>query len=134
MEDHLMSDDDLVQHADDAYEAIRALNHGTYRTLPAPLVYDLLGNLNNVGYGLAQLLGQISVGLAQSLTEYDVYARNRDPAESVAVANDAMRSAAMLAHDIGALLAAAQTAINSQGYNGRRHDPRCDQGDGEGGR
>jgi hypothetical protein len=124
-----MSDQELVQHADNACEAIRALNHGTYRTLPAPLVYDLLGNLNNVGYGLEQLLGQISTGLTRSLTDYDVYDRNREPAESVAIANDAMHTAAQLAHDIGALLAAAQTAINSQGYNGRKHDQR---GDGEG--
>ncbi len=119
-----MSDEDLVQHADDAYEAIRTLNHGTYRTLPAPLVYDLLGNLNNLGYGLAQVLGQMSTGLTRSLTDYDVYDRNRDPGVSVALANDAMRTAARLAHDIGALLAAAQTAINLQGHNGRKHDPQ----------
>jgi hypothetical protein len=122
-----MSDEDLVQHTDDAYEAIRALNHGTHRTLPAPLVYDLLGNLNNVGYGLEQLLGQIGTGLTRSLTEYDVYDRNRDPAESVALANDAMCTAARLAHNIGALLAAAQTPINLQGYNGSKHDPRGDR-------
>ena len=122
-----MSDGDLVQHADDAYEAIRALNHGTYRTLPAPLVYDLLGNLNTVGYGLAQLLGQISTGLTRSLAEYDVYDRNRDPTESVTLANDAMRTAAQLAHELGALLAAAQTAINSQGYNGRKHNQRGEE-------
>ena len=122
-----MSDEDLVQHADDAYEAIRALNHGTYRTLPAPLVYELLGNLNNVGYGLEQLLGQMSTGLTRSLAGYDVYDGSREPGESVALANDAMRTAARLAHDIGALLAAAQTAINLQGYNGRKHGPRGDQ-------
>jgi hypothetical protein len=122
-----MSDEDLVRHAEDAYGAMRALNHGTCRTLPAPLVYDLLGNLNNVGYGLEQLLGQISTGLTRSLAEYDVYDRNRDPGASVALANDAMRTAALLAHDIGALLAAAQAAINLQGYNGRKHDPQGDR-------
>ena len=122
-----MSDEDVVRHADDAYEAIRALNHGTHRTLPAPLVYDLLGNLNNVGYGLEQLLGQMSTGLTRSLAGYDVYDGSREPGESVALANDAMRTAARLAHDIGALLAAAQTAINLQGYNGRKHGPRGDQ-------
>jgi len=128
-----MSDEDLVQHADDAYEAIRALNHGTYRTLPAPLVYALLGNLNNVGYGLEQLLGQLSTGLTRSLTDYDVYDRNREPGESVALANDAMRQAAQYARLIGQLLSQAQTAINLQGYNGRSHDPHDashnDQGD-----
>ena len=128
-----MSDEDLVQHADDAFEAIRALNHGTYRTLPAPLVYELLGNLNNVGYGLAQLLGQMSAGLTRSLAEYDVYDHNRDPGASVALAHDAMRTAAQHAHELGTLLAAAQTAINSQGYNGRRHDPQDQQNEPGGG-
>jgi hypothetical protein len=113
-----MSDyDDLVQHSDSAYEAIRALNHHTVRALPAPVVYALLGNLNNLGYGLNQLLGQISGGLYRSLIEYDVYDHNRDPHDSVALANQAMREAARLATQIGDLLAEAQVAINAQGYN-----------------
>lgn len=57
----------------------------------------LLGSLNGLGYGLQQLLGQISAGLTLSLTEYDVYDRNRDPAESVAIANAALKAAAVLA-------------------------------------
>src|SRR6266508_4400835 len=101
MSDH----DELVHHADNAYEAIRALNHRTRGAMPAPLVYDLLGNLNNLGYGLNQLLGQISDGLIRSLTEYDVYDRNRHPAESVAIANKAMGRAARHAHEIGEQLA-----------------------------
>jgi hypothetical protein len=108
---------ELVQHADDAYEAIRALNHRTWRAIPAPLAYDLVGNLNNLGYGLEQLLRQISDGLTRSLIEYDVYDNNRDPAESVAVANEAMRTAARHAHEIGVLLSTAQSAINQQGYH-----------------
>jgi hypothetical protein len=117
-----MSSEALIQHADDAYEAIRRLNHGTYRSIPASLAYDLLGNLNLVGYGLEQLLGQISAGLSESLTEYDVYDRNRDPAESVALANQAMREAAHHAHELGELLSAAQLAINLQGYTDHSHD------------
>ncbi|WP_020393448.1 hypothetical protein [Kribbella catacumbae] len=112
-----MSDDPLVQHADDAYEAVRALNHGTFRTIPAPLAYSLLGNLNNVGYGISQLTEQIATGLEGSLTEYDVYDNNRDPAESVATAASLLRSAAVHAKEIGRLLSEAQTAINLQGYN-----------------
>jgi hypothetical protein len=109
--------DDLVQHADDAYEAIRALNHRTWRAIPAPLAYGLLGNLNNLGYGLDQLLRQLSHGLARSLTEYDVYDTNRDPADSVTVANKALWTAARHAHEIGVLISTAQTAINQQGYH-----------------
>src|SRR5262245_52843969 len=112
-----MTDHVLVQHADDACEAIRALNHRTWRAIPAPLAYGLLGNLNNLGYGLEQLLLQLSHGLARSLTEYDVYDNNRDPAESVRTANKAMWTAARHAHEIGVLLSTAHTAINQQGYN-----------------
>jgi protein involved in polysaccharide export with SLBB domain len=112
-----MSDEDLVQHADDAYEAIRALNHGTYRTMPAPLVYDLLGNLRGVGHGLEQLARQLSAGLRRSLAEYDVYDHNRDPQASVELAEHALRQAATAANRLGELLSAAQLAINAQGYN-----------------
>ena len=56
-----------------------------------------------------------------------VITHHRDPAESVALANPAMRTAAQLAHELGALLAAAQTAINSQGYNGRKHNQRGEE-------
>jgi hypothetical protein len=113
---HEDTHDELVRHADAAYEAIRALNHRTWRAIPAPLVYGLLGNLNNLGYGLEQLLLQLSHGLARSLTEYDVYDHNRDPAESVRAANKALWTAARHAHELGVLLSTAQTAINQQGY------------------
>jgi hypothetical protein len=112
--------DSLVQHADNAYEAVRALNHATIggRAVPAPTVYALLGNLQSAGgYGLAQLLGQMADGLIRSLSEYDVYDHKREPAESVAVANKAMRVAAEHARQVGELLSAAQIAINDQGYN-----------------
>ncbi|MGY4768954.1 hypothetical protein ACXC9Q_18740 [Kribbella sp. CWNU-51] len=112
-----MNDAKLIQHADDAYEAIRALNHGTYRTIPAPLAYDVLGNLQAMGFGLAQLAGQLARGLRVSLTEYDVYDRNRDPAASVAMAHEALMQAAERARGGAELLAAAQSAINAQGYN-----------------
>jgi hypothetical protein len=109
--------DDLAQRSLDASEAIRALNHRTRQAIPAPVAYHLLGALNNLGYGLNQLLGQISNGLSRSLTDYDVYDHNRDPAESVAIANQAIDRAARHAHKIGELLAAAQVAINLQGYH-----------------
>ncbi|QNE21926.1 hypothetical protein F1D05_33440 [Kribbella qitaiheensis] len=112
-----MNDEKLVQYADDAYEAIRALNHGTFRALPAPLAYSVLGNLQAMGFGLAQLTGQLSGGLTESLTAYDVYDNNRDPKVSVAMAAEALRLAAASAQGTAELLAAAQLAINAQGYN-----------------
>jgi hypothetical protein len=112
-----MSDDDMVRYADDAYEAVRSLNHATFRAIPAPLAYALLGNLQGVGYGLAQLLGQLSAGLTRSLAEYDVYDHNRDPVESVRAATAALREASTHAARIGELLAMAQASINLQGYH-----------------
>jgi hypothetical protein len=111
--------DDLVQHTDNVHESIRALNHITIdtRSLPAPVVYQMLGNLNNAGYGLAQLLGQLSNNLIRSLADYDVYDNAGDPTEAVGAASAAMRQAADLARQIGTLLSSAQSAINQQGYN-----------------
>jgi hypothetical protein len=116
------NDQMLVQHADDAYEAIRALNHGTYRAIPAPLAYSVLGNLQGMGFGLAQLARQLASGLRASLTEYDVYDNNRDPQTSVAMAAEALRQAAEHATRTAELLAAAQLAINAQGYHLRDRD------------
>ena len=123
-----MRTNDLTQHADDVYEAIRAMNHATIaagpgHSLPAPVVYQLLGNLNNAGYGLAQLLHQLEAALAASLTDYHVYDRNRDPSESLAIVGQALRAAAHHAHELGDLLAAAQTAINLQGHDGHKTTP-----------
>ena len=49
-----------VHHADQAYEAVRSLNHTTLAAkLPAPVVYDVLGNLKGVGHMLPQALQQL---------------------------------------------------------------------------
>ena len=108
----------VVQHADDAYEAIRAINHLTYQSIPAPLAYAILGNLKNVGHLLPQALTQIGSGLQRSLDEYDVYEDDgADPAESVALAVEYLTAAGERAAEVGRLLEAAQTAINRQGYH-----------------
>src|SRR4051794_32030193 len=75
----LMNDTQLVKHADNAYQAIRALNHQTYRSIPAPLAYSMLGNLRSLGVALSQLADQIDAGLRSSLITYDLYDDNRDP-------------------------------------------------------
>jgi hypothetical protein len=107
----------VVQHADAAYEAIRAINHLTYTTYPAPVVYRTLGNLKGVGHLLPQALGQLGAGLERSLSEYDVYEDDGgDPAESVALARAYLEEAAALAGQVGELLEKAQAALNRQGY------------------
>jgi hypothetical protein len=101
-----------------AYESIRAINHLTSNGLPipAPIVYDVLGNLKGIGHMLPQALQQLSIGLEASLHEFDVYDHNGEPSVSVARAKEAMGAAAEHASQIGALLEEAQRAINSQGY------------------
>jgi hypothetical protein len=108
----------VVQDADDAAERIRSINHLTGGgAMPAPLVYDILGNLKNVGHRLPQALEQIAAGLEQSLTEYDLYdGPGKTPADSVAAAAVRLRLAARLAGELGRELDAAQEAINEQGY------------------
>lgn len=108
----------FVRASEKASETVRALNHATrYRTIPAPLAYAMFGELAQLGYRLAQLLDQIGAGLETSLTEYDVYDHNRDPAESVAMARAALAVARGHAWGIGEQVEAAQAAISLQGYH-----------------
>lgn len=108
----------IVRHADDAYKAVRAINHATInaRSIPAPVVYDFLGNAKTAaGYGINQALSQVADGLLRSLETHDIYDDSGDPAENAAAA--LMREAASLAAQIGTLLEKAQSRINAQGYN-----------------
>jgi hypothetical protein len=118
-----MTLDELTAQAHTAAEAIRALNHATIgrRPIPAPTAYDLLGDLCRLGHGLAQLANQLSNGLTQSLAAYDVHDHNRDPANSVALAGEALSAASRHASNLGDHLALAQAAINLQGYNTPQH-------------
>jgi len=109
----------VVQHADDAYEAIRAINHLTGATYPAPVVYAVLGNLKGVGHLLPQGLRQLGAGLERSLDEYDVYeADDADPTPRAISARAYLEEAAVLAAQVGELLEKAQSAISQQGYRG----------------
>lgn len=106
-----------------AYEAMRAINHVTGGgEVPAPLVYDVLGNLKGVGHMLPQACRQLGDGLARSLETFEVY-DERDPAESVAIAREYLSQAGEKAAELAALLEAAQTAIAGQGY----HDAQADE-------
>jgi len=109
--------DAMIQSGNDAYEAIRALNHATITTtVPAPVAYALLGSLRQLEYAVAQLAGQLSSGLRRSLNEIDVYDDARDPAQSIAMAAAALEETANHANRTGECAAAAQTAIAWQGF------------------
>lgn len=118
----------IVQHADDAYESIRAINHRGAPPTPAPVVYGVLGNLKTAGgYGLQQALSQLAIALEGSLETFDVYDQpGEDPAESVQAATESIRQAATLAGQIGVLLDAAQSAIASQGYRTKDESIKSD--------
>ena len=107
--------------AQEAYEAIRRINHATIFTgngIPAPVVYRVLGFLQSAGgYGMAQALGQLARGLERSLSTYDVCEDDRrDPVVSVEAAVSALEAAAQLVAQVGPLLDVAQSAIAGQGY------------------
>ena len=110
---------EVVQCADDAYEAVRSINHLTHGDypLPAPLVYSILGNLKMLGNSLPQACQQLAAGLGLSLDTHVVYEDDgRDPVQSVATATDHLTRAAQLAEQLGTELANAQSAISKQGY------------------
>jgi hypothetical protein len=115
-----MTDDqvpEVVEQAEYAYEAVRRINHLTGGPMPAPLVYQVLGNLKMVGHSLPQALRQLGEGLLASLDTYDVYEDDdRDPVISVATAWDHLTQAAELAAQLGRHLEQAQSAISRQGY------------------
>ncbi len=84
--------------------------------IPAPTVYDVLGELTGVAHLLPQALTQLARGLQQSLVELDVYDGAGDPARSVATASDRLLSAAEHARKLGVLLEAIQNANSQQSY------------------
>lgn len=113
-----------VQLADDAYEAVRAINHATISRpdIPAPEVYSMLGSLKLLGGALDQALRQLGVGLAGSLDAHDVYQDDgSDPLPHVLECVDALTEARQHAVALGRLLEHAQGTISRQGY--RDHEP-----------
>jgi hypothetical protein len=109
---------ELTGLAEQAAQAVRAINHITITgpALPAPCVYDVLGALKLLGYGLDQVAAQLADRLAASVATFDLYECDRsDPAEQVAVATGALARAARSARALGELLDSAQSAIAGQG-------------------
>lgn len=100
-----------------ANESIRAINHLTFgHAVPAPVLYDVLGNLKGVGHLLPQALTQLADGLQRSLDELQVYDRDGDPSTNVDRAREHLAAAAGAAGALGAELEAAQSTVAGQGY------------------
>lgn len=118
------------QAADDAYEAIRSLNHQTIvGAIPAPHVYSILGNLKFAGgHSLAALLDNMARGLRASVEAFDVYEDDgSDPSVRAYQAAHRLELAAAKAREIGDMLERAKLEISGQGYrvagDGGPHDP-----------
>ncbi len=112
-------EDRLARLADDAAQAVRGINHVTITgpSLPAPSVYEVLGSLRQLGYGLEQAALQLSDRLAASPREYDLYeADGGDPAAHLEAASTALTQAARAARELGLMLDGAQSVIAGQGY------------------
>jgi len=110
---------ELTGLADQAAQAVRAINHATISgpALPAPCVYDVLRALKLVGYRLDQATAQLADRLAASAAEFDLYeCDSGDPVDGIAAATAALTEAAGHARALGVLLDAAQSAIAGQGY------------------
>lgn len=116
----------IVDLAEDAHAAIRAINHATlHGAVPAPVLYGVLGTLKQLGPGLHQALAQLGDALAQSPAAYRVYEDDgTDPATSIATCRAALTAAAAHAARLGDLLEAAQQSIARQGYHPDPPQPR----------
>lgn len=105
--------------ADAASQAIRGINHLTIDSpaIPAPEMFEVLGDLKCLGYGLDQALRQLARSLASSLAVYALFEEDGgNPEESIAYAMDSMRVAAGHASRLGEVLDFAQADISRQGY------------------
>lgn len=92
------------------------------QTIPAPTVYEVLGNLQASGYLQVQVLRQLTQGLQRSLTDprFDVRQDDdSDPAVAVGSAQHLLDQAAALASDVSDLLSSAQAAISAQSAQDR---------------
>ena len=108
----------LTALAEHVAEAIRTLNHRTvFTSMPAPLLYELLGELQTVTERMPQLLQQCGQGVARSLDEYEVYEDDGgNPLGSISSANDHLGNAAALLQQAGTELERARIAIRGQGF------------------
>lgn len=119
---------DVANDAREATEQIaRAANGNSIRVLPAPAVYELLGNVKVILWHLREAAEYLPRGLAHSLSDgaIEVYDRDpgtgepRDAAVQVQIASDELAELVASLTAAARAAEAAQTAINSQGYRER---------------
>ena len=113
------ANEDVASWPDVAADAIRAVNHltGNGHPIPAPVAYEVLGNLAALAHRLPQALTPLAQGLNRSMDEFTVTDSAGDPRTSATTAVEALTLAAQLAEQVGAALAEAQQAIAGQGYD-----------------
>ena len=110
----------------DAAEALaREANGVRGRVLPAPVAYDLLGNLKVAIWHLAEVVKFMPQGVQRSLTDprLAVYDHNfwtgepRDPAVQATLAGEHLAEVLTYLEAAAEAAEDAQVALNSQGYN-----------------
>lgn len=127
--------DGLVRHGDRVREGAdqacaageglaRIANGSNGHVIPAPVAYDLLGNVKVLLWYLREVAEFLPTGVAHSLTDdrLAVYDRgpggdDRDPAGQLALATDALQTLRRSLSDAAAAAEVAQTALNGQGWN-----------------
>lgn len=113
-----MSSNELARRAEDAYEAIRYLNHVTQGAkINAPTIYTMLDDLASTCSGMQQLLDQLGAALKRSVEEDDVYDLKGDPRETLIKASVQFSAAGNAAANAAKSIREAHVAINSQGLN-----------------
>jgi hypothetical protein len=106
-----------------AADSLRTFTHQTrIAQLPdgcmtAPDAYSILGSAAELASSLPQALTQLSEALSRSLSVFDVYDRDREPADSIAIATHALSAAADAFTQAAQHLSDAQAVIAHQGVN-----------------
>lgn len=102
----------------------RAANGNNGHVIPAPTAYDLLGNIKVLLSNLQEITDHLPRGLQASLEDplIEIHDRNdftgetRDPAAQIALARTEITGLSAALAAATALAEAAQSTLNSQGY------------------
>jgi hypothetical protein len=108
---------DVLRHAGDTRDAIRALSRTMPASLPAPIASELIGDLEAACHELPLALNQIVASLTRSLSDFDMEDDDgTNPRVSVMAANLHLSLAAELADQLGDVLQQARSALAHQRY------------------
>ncbi len=116
---------------DAAQEFARVANGTAGNLLPAPVAYDLLGNLKVLLWHLREVTQFLPLGVRESLSEASLEVTDRhpstgalrDPWRQAEVAASCLRDADKYLNLAALNLEEAQVALNSQGYEWRTDGP-----------